>query len=203
MSRATPCAVVDRRPDVEPVRRGWIGLLWAALVLLNLVLPACAHAGAAGAAPPGLGVSRAALQAVFGRQELGFTFMAPDDRKGVPRVMGTVPDKLVALALVGPPEDLIEVTLMVGVPSTDPLAPPNDPKAVAENATYLRVVLQHAMPDWKDGVKWLNTQLQGSAERVDGGLRKGHRDIVLLAVNHWSMALLSIRVGQPPAPHGQ
>ena len=197
MSSATPCAVVDRRHDVEHVRRGWIGLLWAALVLLNLVLPAYAHAGVTGAALPGLGVSRAALHAVFGRQELAFGFEAPSERHDVPHVMGTVPGKLIVLDLGGPPENLTEVTLIVGVPSTDPFVPPDDPKVIAENAMYLRVVLQQAMPDWKDGVKWLNTQLQGSAERVDVRLRKGHRDIVLLAVNHLSMVLLNIRVGSP------
>jgi hypothetical protein len=65
--------------------------------------------------------------------------------------MGTVPGKLMALELMGSPENLTQVTLMVGVPSTNPLAPPSDAKAVAENARYLRALLQRAMPDWREG----------------------------------------------------
>jgi hypothetical protein len=94
-----------------------------------------------------------------------------------------------------------EVTLIVGVPSTDPLAPPTAPKVFAENTRYRRAVLQHAMSGWQGGVKWLNTQVQRSDERCEVGRRKGHREIVLLAVNRLSTVLLSIRAGQPLAPH--
>jgi hypothetical protein len=199
---AAPPTLVDCRQSVDLVFRRWIVYLWAAVVLVSLVLPACAYSGAAGSARPGLGVSRAAMQAIFARQAFAFRFEAPQERHGAPRVTATVPGKLIVLNLVGPPDNLTEVTLTVGVPSSNPLAPPAAPEALAENAKYLRAVLQQAMPDWKDGVKWLNTQLQRSGERLEVGLRKGHREIVLLAVNHLSMVLLSIRVGQPSTPPG-
>jgi hypothetical protein len=170
------------------------------MVLPSLVLPTSAYPGPAGSARSGLGVSRAAIQAVFSHQAFAFRFDAPHERPGVPRITGTVPGKLIVLNLVGPPEDLSEVTLVVGVPSTDPLARPAE--VLAENAKYLRAVLQQVMPDWKDGVKWLNTQLQRSGERLDVRLRRGHREIALLAVNHLTMVLLSIRVCQPPTTQG-
>jgi hypothetical protein len=195
-------AVMDRRQAVEQAFRRWIVRLWAAVVGLSLVLPVCANSGVAGSARPGLGVSRAALQAVFARQEFAFAFVEPHERRGVLRMTGTVPGKLMVLDLVGPPGDLTEVVLIVGRPSTDALAPPAASKVLAENMRYLRAVLRHTMPDWKDGVKWLNTQLQRSDERLEVGLRKGHREIVLLGVNRLSMVLLSIRVGQPLAPRG-
>jgi hypothetical protein len=135
------------------------------------------------------------------RQELAFRFETPDARQGLSHATGTVPGKLVVLDLVGPPDDLTAITLIVGVPSTDPLARPA-PQALAENLRYLRAVLQRAMPDWKDGVKWLDAQVQRPAERLEAGLRKGHREVVLLAANHLSMILLSIRAGQPPATRG-
>jgi hypothetical protein len=199
---ARPTAVMDRRHDVERVSRRWIVRLRAAVVLLSLVLTTCAYPEAAGSGRPGLGVSRAAMEAVFAHSAFAFRFEAPHKHQGIPRVTGTVPGKLIVLNLVGPPEDLTEITLIVGVPSTNPLAPPAAPKVLAENKRYLRAVLQQAMPDWKDGVKRLNTELQRSAERLEVGLRKGHREIVLLAVNHLSMVLLSIRAGQPPATRG-
>jgi hypothetical protein len=199
---AVPPTLVDRRQSVELVFRRGIVRLWAAVVLLSLVLPAYAYPGSAGSARSGLGVSRAAIQAVFSRQAFAFRFEAPRERLGVPSITGTVPGKLIVLNLAGPPEDLREVTLIVGVPSTDPRAPPAAPEVLAENAKYLRAILQQVMPDWKDGVKWLNTQLQRSGERLEVGLRRGHREIVLLAVNHLSMVLLSIRAGQPPATRG-
>jgi hypothetical protein len=191
---------VTHQSSLEPVFQRWLLRLWVAMGFLSLVLPIYAQSGAPGSAAPGLGVSRAALQAVFAGREFAFTFDVSQDRRGVPLVSGTVPGKLIALILVGPPEDLTEVTLMLGVPSTDPLAPPAAPAVLAENVRYLRSTLQHALPDWKEGLKWLNTQLQSSDERVEVGIRQRHREIVLLAVNHWSVVLLSIRAGQPPAP---
>lgn len=180
----------------------WIVRLWVAVALLSLVLPARAYPGATGSARPGLGVSRTAMQSVFGRQAFAFRFEPPQERHGVPRVTGTVPGKLITLSLLGPAENLTEVILTVGVPTTNPLAPPAAPKVLAENARYLRAVLQQVMPDWKDGVKWLNMQLERSGERLEVGLRKEHREIAVLAVNHLSMVLLSIRVGQPPPKPG-
>jgi hypothetical protein len=198
--RAIPRTLVARCHDGEPASRRWIAYVWVAITLLYFLLLTCVYAGAADSARPGLGVSRAAMQSVLARQAFAFKFDAPREGHGVvPHVTGTVPGKLIVLSLVGPPENLTEVTLTVGVPSTNPLAPPAAPKALAENTRYLRAVLQQAMPDWKDGVKWLNTQLQRSDERLEVGLRKGHREIVLLAVNRLSMVLLSIRVAQPPA----
>jgi hypothetical protein len=171
--------------------------LWAAFLCLLFVLPTCAYFGVESTPSTGLAVSRAALQAFFARPEFGFIFGEPRENRGVPSLIGTVPGKLIALDLVGPPEDLTAVTLMVGVPSTDPLAPPAAPKVLAENARYLRAVLQRAMPDWQEGVAWLTKQLQRRSERHEWGIRKGRREVVLLAVNHWSMVLLSIRVGSP------
>jgi hypothetical protein len=175
--------------------------LWAAFLCLPLVLPTCTDSGVERTPRAGLAVSRAALQAFFARPEFGFVFGDPHKSRGVPSLTGTVPGKLMALVLVGPPDNLTEVTLMVGVPSTNPLAPPNDAKTVAENARYLRAVLQRAMPDWQEGVAWLTTQLQRQSERHEVGLRKGHREVLLLAVNHWSMVLLSIRAGSPASTH--
>jgi hypothetical protein len=202
MCSLIPTTVVDRRLAVEQSFRRWIVRPWAAVVVLSLVLPAGASSGVAGSARPGLGVSRAALQAVFAQQEFGFAFVEPHDRRGILRMTGNVPGKLMVLDLIGPPGDLTEVVLIVGRPSTDALVPPAASKVPAENMRYLRAVLRHAMPDWKDGVKWLNTQLQRSDERLEAGLRKGHREVVLLGVNRLTMVLLSIRVGKPLAPRG-
>ena len=170
---------------------------WVTALFLLLVLPACVSPEEAAPRRSGLGVKRAALQAALSRPDLGFTFREAPKHQGVPRVTGTVSGKLVALDLVGPPEELTQVTLMVGVPSTDPLAPPRLPKVLAENGLYLRAVLEKAMPDWKEGGAWLKKQLQRPGERQAVGVRKGAREVVLLAVNHGSMVLLSIRIGQP------
>jgi hypothetical protein len=170
---------------------------WEAYLCLLLVLPACARPEEARPPRAGLGVSRPTLQTALSRPEFGFTFKEAPKHRGVPRVTGTVSGKLVALDLVGPPEELAQVTLIVGVPSNDPLAPPRLPKVLTENGRYLRTVLEQAMPDWKEGGAWLKKQLQRPGERQAAGVRKGNRDVVVLAVNHGNMVLLSIRVGQP------
>jgi hypothetical protein len=169
---------------------------WGACLCLLLVLPACARPEETRPPHAGLGVSRAALQAVLARPEFGFSFGESLERGGIPHLTGTVPGKLVALDLVGPPKDLTQVTLMVGVPSTAPLAPPQAPEVLTENVRYLRAVLRQAMPDWQEGGTWLTRQLQRSGERQEVGVRKGHREVVLLAVNRGSMILLNIRVRQ-------
>jgi hypothetical protein len=176
---------------------------WGVCLCLLLVLPACTRPEEARPPRTGLGVSRAALQAVLTRPEFGFTFRASPERGGAPNVTGTVPGRLVALDLVGPPEDLTQVTLMVGVPSTDPLAPPRAPEVLTENVQYLRAVLRQAMPDWQEGIAWLTKQLQHPGERQEVGVRKGHREVVLLAVNQGSMILLNIRVSQPVPKRGR
>jgi hypothetical protein len=174
-----------------------------ACLCLLLLLPVCARPEEARPPRTGLGVSRAAIQAALARPEFGFTFRAPPDHGGAPNLTGAVPGKLVSLDLVGPPEDLTQVTLMVGVPSTNPLAPPRAPEVLAENVRYLRAVLKQAMPDWQGGDTWLTKQLQRSGERQEVGVRKGHREVVLLAVNRGSMVLLNIRVSQPAPKRGR
>jgi hypothetical protein len=163
------------------------------------MLPACARPEEGRPPRTGLGVSRAALQAVLAHSDFGFTFGEPLDRRGMPYVTGTVPGRLVALDLVGPSKDLTQVTLMVGVPSTNPLAPPRAPEVLTDNVRYLRAVLQQAMPDWQEAGTWLTKQLQRLGERQEVGVRKRHREVVLLAVNRGSMILLNIRVS-PPVP---
>jgi hypothetical protein len=193
---------VECHHDVEQFPRRRIAYLWVTLALLSFVLPPCAYPKASGSTRPGLGVNRATIQSVFARQAFAFKFEAPYEGHGPPRVTGTVPGKLIVLTLMGPRENLTEVTLTVGVPSTNPQAPPAAPQVLAENERYLRAVLQQVMPDWKDGVKWLNAQLQRSGERLEAGLRIGQREIVLFTVNRQSMVLLSIRAGQPSATRG-
>jgi hypothetical protein len=176
--------------------------LWRAvsILCLLLVLPACGRSEEARVPRAGLRVSRAALQAVLSRPEFGFTFAEPpgqsSERRDEPRVTGTVSGKLVALDLVGPPEDLTQVTLMVGMPSTDPLAPARNPAVLSENRRYLRTVLRETMPDWKEGDAWLTKLLQRPGSRQEIGIRKGQREVVLLSVNQGSMVLLNVRVGQ-------
>jgi hypothetical protein len=171
--------------------------LWPVVVLLSLVLPLCAYSGSAVLPRPGLGVKSAAIQAALSRPAVGSRFEAPHARTGVASVTGTVPGKLIFLSLTGPPKNLNEVTVIVGGPITNPLARPAPPTALAENTKYLRAVLQQAMPDWKDGVMWLSTQLQRPSDRLEVCLVRGHRNILLSGVNHLSMVLLSIRAGQP------
>src|SRR5215218_5951054 len=89
--------------------------LWAAFLCLPLVLPISTYPGVERTPHAGLAVSRAALQTFFARPELGFIFGEPHESRGVPSLKGSVPGKLMALELMGPAENLTQVTLMVGV----------------------------------------------------------------------------------------
>jgi hypothetical protein len=107
---------------------------------------------------------------------------------GQPRVMGTAKTKPVFIELLGRPENLNRVTMIVS-------APKDSPSTIATNADYryMKEFLRIAAPDWPSGLDWLNVHLQGIAVSKGAQAKTGRYEITLIGGNGLNMAALNIR----------
>lgn len=138
--------------------------------------------------PPtvGLGVSRAAVQRVYERPAVGFRFNEAEPVRDQPRVMGTAPNGLAFVELIGPPDDLTKATIIVTVPK-------DNPTAIQENSIYMLGLVTTVMPDWSDGPTWVSqniTKAINSSEAVT--TVQGKRQVSLQAFKELGIILLSI-----------
>lgn len=140
---------------------------------------------------PGIGVSRSAIQSVFEAPGIGFVFEESSRVQGQPRVMGTAPNQIAIIELIGSPNELTTAAIIIGVP-TD-----ND-EAVAQNAAYTLRFLEIAVPGWANGSDWLIQNLdalnQGTARRASTVF--GDKRIELVALTEVSMFSLSVKPSQ-------
>ncbi len=65
--------------------------------------------------PPvaGLGVSRADVQAAYEQPQFGLTFKPAPPIRGVERVLGETDDRMAAVELIGPAENLTKATIVI------------------------------------------------------------------------------------------
>lgn len=131
----------------------------------------------------GLAVSRRAVQSVFEKPEVGFSFseVAPVD--GQPTVLGYAPDGVSTLQLVGLPQELSSVAIVSGIPAR------NDSRA-ALTATYMLGLLKLVVPDWAGAGDWLTA----SAAKEDSTTVQSGRRIRLqqIRATNGSVYILSI-----------
>lgn len=97
--------------------------------------------------PSGMGLSRSDFTTLFSQPELGFTFEESSEVDGQPRIMGTSEFETVFMELIGPTDDLTQVSVMVGVS--------DDENEFARNLVYMVGFLSVAIPDWPEGSDWL------------------------------------------------
>lgn len=114
--------------------------------------PVVASTPVAAPQPDGIGVSRAAVQSMFEQPDIGFSFETVTPVRGQPRVMGTSPNKLAVIELIGPPNELVSATIMVGVPS-------DDNGARMMNVAYTIGFIKNAAPQWTNGNEWFQENL--------------------------------------------
>lgn len=100
----------------------------------------------------GIGVSRAEIQSVFESSEIGFVFEVASDVNGQPRVMGSSENGLATLELIGPSEELVSASIMIGLPN-------DDQEALLLNNLYAAGLLNLVAPDWEGGVDWYTNNI--------------------------------------------
>jgi len=134
----------------------------------------------------GINVTRAAIQSVFEKPEIGFKFEEVTDVRGQPRVMGEAKNGLAYIELIGSPENLKSASIMIGLPS-------DAPDVLIENTAYMLGLLTLAAPDWEEGSDWLTASLAtaaeegGKVETVHGNLR-----IALILIKEMGIVTLTI-----------
>ncbi len=139
--------------------------------------------------PKGIGVSRAAIQSVYEKPELGFKFEKGEPVDGQPQVIGRAPNGLAFVQLIGPEEDLTQATIMVGIPN-------DNPQALVENSAYMLGLLKLAAPDWKEGADWLSSNLVKAVEEGEVATTHGNLRIRLQAIKELGMAALTVAVNE-------
>ena len=100
----------------------------------------------------GIGVARDAVQSVFEQPENGgYVFRKGIHSDGNPRALAYSDQDDVLIRLVGPPENLIQATMSVG------LAGEKDLRSAEESGLLL--FLSYCAPSWKQGQSWLEENL--------------------------------------------
>ena len=140
----------------------------------------------------GIGVSRQSIQSVYESPDVGFTFESVPLADGRERLMGTSRDGLAFLDLIGPSHNLSKVTVVITVPSDAP-----DVRLL--NAAYLLGLMSLAVPDWADGVDWVNDNFAESAEEGEIVTRYRNREIKLNADPELGMVVLNVEAVGPVA----
>ena len=135
--------------------------------------------------PPGIGVSRQAIQSLYEQPDIGFTFESSELADGTPRVIGESPDGFAFLELIGPERDITKATIMVAMPS-------DDPGAIVMNAAYMLGLLKNLVPNWSGGGDWLAEHFAVAADEGEARTIQGNVDITLTAYKELGMVLLTV-----------
>lgn len=124
---------------------------------------------------PDLGVSRAAIQALFEGPKFGFVFTESSPAGDLPRVIGRAPNRLANLELIGTPDALHEVSILLGMPK-------DHPDLVAQNAVYMLSLVRAIMPDWPQATEWVNENIERAMTDRQASIVWKNKKITLLGI---------------------
>jgi hypothetical protein len=87
--------------------------------------------------------------------EYGFKFDFSSDVDGFLRRIGTAPNGVCSLELIGMGDDLRKVTLLAFLPN-------DSPSAVTENTLYMLALIKTMMPEWNSSGDWFTEQVKAA-----------------------------------------
>lgn len=136
---------------------------------------------------PSLEISRSAIQSVFSKPEIGFFFEPSSDVQGEPRVTGKSPNGLASIELIGQPEDLSEIGMMLGIVN-------DNQQATMLNALYALGLMKLIAPEWDGAGEWLNQGLQKiAAGQEEVSITQNDKRIKLSFVKGFGLMFISIK----------
>jgi len=135
---------------------------------------------------PSIGISRFALQSLFEKKALGFKFEHATAVDGQPRVIGTTPNKLASVELIGPEDNLVQATIMVGIPADDTVT-------LAKNAVFMAGFIKNAVPEWPEAVTWMNNNMGRALNMGEVETIVGNKQIKLTVIKQLGMALITVK----------
>ena len=153
------------------------------------------HGAAEHGASGGIGVTRSAVQSAFERSENGgFVFRSGRLLDGTPRALAYSNERDVLIRLVGPPENLIQATMSVGLSGDKDLG--------ATDRSGLVLFLGYCTPSWKHGESWLEENLPGvMGGGADSRVQARRRQVTIIL--KLENERVSLRVsGEDPGNHG-
>lgn len=107
------------------------------------------------AAPKIVGLGLTRLEAGGKYQDEGYVFKRGDvPVKGFERWLGRAPDNLAILDIIGPPDDVVHVSLTVGVHSDN----------VMQSTERALVFFKRIAPEWQGGQKWFTKAMNAKGE---------------------------------------
>lgn len=139
----------------------------------------------------GLGVSRYAIQSIFEDPAVGFVFETALPVDGLPRVIGSVKNKIATIELIGPSEDVYKAYMMVGIPNDS-----ND--VVALNFIRLAALMKHAIPTWEEGISWLTDSLDRL--KVEEEVQTTYDHLIITLTFFRSMGIMTLSISPKAKP---
>jgi len=136
-------------------------------------------------AGPGLGISRAEIQARFEATPFNMVFTEVEPVEGRATVEGTSGTKGITIALYGPPEDVQEAQAQITV--GDQGAPS------ADAARYMIALLEVTAPNISNPTAWLKTHLDQAIKGESGTTIEGDRTIMFILAPEIKFMLMSVQ----------
>lgn len=120
-------------------------------------------------------------------KKVGFSFEQSTPVRGQPRVMGTSSDGLAILELIGPSNDLLHVSMIIGIPN-------DRPDVVLMNVVYLGSFLKKAMPEWEGSIDWLTAAIDKLPASDKVSTTRGSTQVTLQNYGMLGMVILTVKV---------
>lgn len=134
----------------------------------------------------GLNVSRQQIVNLYSQKEIGFKFEESSPVDGQPRVMGTSPDDLAILELIGPPENLQSASIVIFIPA-------DRQDIILKNSVYMLGLVKNVMPEWDGGSDWVVNSLEKLFEEETISTTQGNKYVELTASKELGMIILTIK----------
>ena len=138
---------------------GAVAVIFLLLVVIGVLIGCNGDDENGEMADDGLGIHAFDVKDPFAA-DLRFQFEQAPLKDGTPRMMGSSPDNLATLELVGPVHKLSKIVLTLGLAEG----------AGDTLAAYAVFLIIQAFPDWGEGVEWLETGV--------GAILSGEKDLV-------------------------
>lgn len=156
-----------------------------ALILLLLL---SFHVNATG---KGLGISYADL---MGSMDSYFTMERMDLPGGEPRYLGETEDKTAAVEVIGPKQELTQVTMIFTLPM-------ESPETILRNSDLVLQLIKSVLPNWNTGESWVSGALiESSKTGLIQDTVVDEKRVFLKVISESKIILLSFKHQSQPVP---
>ena len=135
--------------------------------------------------PPNLGISRSQIESVFKHADVGFDFEYSPLANGTPRSLGTGPDGVTIIEIIGPTTRPTSASIMFALPD-------DSTSGLSLTSIYLTAFTELVAPTWDDAPEWIG---KNGVRAMRQGEVKAHlsdRIVTLSGIEDWRLMVLTI-----------